>query len=307
MKKIFLWPLAVLFLTSLACQFPFGSGGEGGLIAGLTDADYLVAEVSDDSLLAPVGLSSAQRQVLGVRGRPNRFMIRFSDGMREETWYYDLLGLDVTFRNGETYTENQSIPISAGLVLKSDYMPWQFNGAMGISELLAISGSDVFALESLESVFEEDVSLITLPGLDAGFRGEKLLYVRTIPMRNAQSTTNVEVQGAVDQPPLGDNLTEAEKFHEGTHTYRTYCIYSDGTTDDYVGPVTWSFMEEGVYFDAEGPYPLIRENFYGFSDGEGKIFIDFKLNVITITGEFFSLNEEGETIMDSFTCALTQE
>ena len=137
MKKILLYNLAFLLFTGLACRLPFGSGVEASLSPELPGAAD--GSANAETVMAAGDLSGAQRQVLAVRGVPNRFMVRFSGAMREETWYYDPVGYEVTFRNGDTYTENQGDPIPAALVLQSVYTPWQFYGQMGLDDLLSIS------------------------------------------------------------------------------------------------------------------------------------------------------------------------
>ena len=311
MKKILIWLIALLFLTSLACNLPFEIGGGIEPNESLPDFEdnSFKAEISDEGLLKPVDLSGAQRQVLAVYGLPNRFMITFASEMREETWYYDIDGYNVTFRNGEIYTESQGEPVLGELLLSSDYTPWLFSSKMSLSELLAITGSESFAIERLDEVFQEEVSLVTLAGLNAGFRGGKLLFVRAVPMRLSQRTADGEASDGQPsvEPPVGDTLAAPAQIHAGTHTYRTFCTYSDGTTEDYVGPVTWAFMEDGVYFDGEGPFPWVSENFYGVSDTDGEIYIYFQENVITITGESYDLDAQGEEVLVTFACALTQE
>ena len=103
MKKTYLWAILMLVAASLACNLPFVSSPSNDSPDDLAVAlpDSYEVEISDASLLEPVDLSGAQRQVLLARGAPNRFSLMFSDGMREETWYYDHLGYEVTFRNGE--------------------------------------------------------------------------------------------------------------------------------------------------------------------------------------------------------------
>jgi hypothetical protein len=301
----------VLLFAGLACNLPLGLGGGSEPDAGLPDveSESFTVNAADETLLAPVDLSGAQRQVLAVRGIPNRFMVRFSEELREETWYYDVAGYDITFRNGETYTENQTDPVPVDLVLESDYVPWWFNGAMGLSELLVISGSDAFAVESLEEVFMEEVSLVTLPGLDAGFRGEELLFVRALPMGAAefQMVMAEDAVEPVEQPGAGSGLTAAELAHEGTHTYNVYCTYSDGLVDEYSDTITWTFTGDAVYYDDIESYPWVDENYYALTDDLGAITIYFKENVITITSEFPEENADGEVVMISGVCAYTQE
>ncbi|MCB2213914.1 hypothetical protein KQH50_00825 [bacterium] len=311
MKKSLLWIVVILFITGMACNLPIGLGAGSAPAAGLPDPDaesFSPGEV-EEALLEPVALSGAQRQVLAVRGIPNRFTIRFSGEIREETWVYDGAGYEITFRNGETYTDHQGDPVSAALVLESEYVPWWFNGAMSLNELLAATGSDTFALESLEEVFGEEVSLITLPGMDAGFRGEELLFVRAIPMEAAVSFSAAETEPVepASEPDANLKLTAAEQVHEGTHAYDVYCTYSDGLIDEYSDTITWSFTEDGLYQDDYGPYPWVTENYYSLIDEYGNRSVYFKEDIITITAEFYEADEDGELVLISMVCGLTME
>ena len=304
MKKIFFWLAFVLLLSGLACNLPFGLGGGSEPLANhpAADDDNFTANITDEGLLEPTDLSGSQRQVLSVRGVPDRFMLHFSDGMREETWYYDAQGYTITFRNGETYTEDVGDPVPAALVLKSVYTPWLFNGAMSLSELLAVSGSEAFTIESLDEIFGEAVSLVTMAGLDAGFRGGKLLFVRTVPLDSLQP------EAAMAEPQAENSgLTAAEQRHVGSHTYQVFCSYSDGTTEDGEETIQWSFTGEGLYYDEDGPYPQTGENFYGLSDDTGEIYFYFQDDVVTLTGEFFQSGAEGEKILVSFVCVLSRK
>jgi hypothetical protein len=311
MKKPVLLVALIFLLAGLACNLPIGLGGVSEPAASLPDpeADSFTAGEVEEALLEPVTLSGAQRQVLAVRGIPNRFTIRFTEEMREETWIYDAAGYEFTFRNGETYTENQGDPVPAALVLESDYVPWWFNGEMGLSELLAATGSDTFAIESLDEVFGEAVSLITLPGMDAGFRGEDLLFVRAIPMAAAVSfsATETEPVEPTSEPEANLNLTAAEQAHEGTHTYDVYCTYSDGLIDEYSDTITWTFTEDALFQDDYGPYPWTAENYYSLIDEYGNRSVYFKEDIITITAEFYEADEDGELVLISMVCGLTME
>ncbi len=318
MNNKFLWAVCLLILASLACQLPFfsaddadGEDDTGSIENSLpgVDADTFDATVEDPNLLAAVPLSPAQRQVLLVKGQPNRFLLTFMDGLREETWHYDQFGYEVTFRNGDIYTEADGDSLSNWVDFVTIFSPWQFNQAMGLNELLAISEAEAFAIELLAETFQEDLTLVYMKGLVAGLRGEDLLFLRTVPVGEGARTLDIPVSQPTAQSQLdaASNLTPAEQAHAGTFTYRIYCLYSDGTSEDAIAPVTWAFLEDGVYWDDDGPFPWIRENSYGLSDSDGELFINFKENVITITGEYPDLSEQGEEVMVTFTCALTQE
>jgi len=282
MNKKFLWIMIIFIAASLACTLPFmGSGddetsegtkGDNGLPG--EDTDTYEVSVKDATLLEPVDLSPAQRQILTVKGPLNRFTITFSEGMREEIWYYDHLGYQVTFRNGDIYTEDDDGKPVDATEFVSVYYPWQFNGQMGLSELLTISETESFAVESLEEAFQEDLSIVYLQGLDVGFRGDQILYIRAIPIGagaremsvTVEVTETAETTESPAQPGPESDPLSFEQVHEGTHTYQFTCMYSDGTSENVTDEMTLEFTEEGVYSDGDGPFPKIAENYYGLQD-----------------------------------------
>ena len=327
MNKKYLLILLLLFATSLACTLPFmGSGDEAqsgdvkssGNTVDFTesenalpsvDTDSYVVRVENVALLEPVALSTAQRQILKVKGPPNRFLIMFSDGLREETWYYDHLGYQVTLRNGDIYTENgNGTPVDT-VDFVSVYYPWQFNGQMGLNELLAISEAKSFAVESLEDTFQEDLSLVYLHGLDVGFKGEQILYIRAIPLGSGASNLPVTIEAteAIGQPDSESDLMPIIQTHEGARTYQMTCMYSDGTSESYTDTINWEFSEEGLYFNGDGPFPKIAENYYGLQDETGDYFFMFSMNMVVLSGSFFEADEDGNPVTSTFSCTLIPE
>jgi hypothetical protein len=294
MKKAFWIALIVLVTAGLACNLPLGIDGTGPTSEVLPDADSDNFSVSvRNALLEPEPLSGAQRQILAAKGTPNRFTILFLDGIREETWFYDHLVYEVTFRNGDVFTEGESTVRDTSMVAFSEYAPWEFNGSMGLSELLTVSGSESFAVEPLDEVFEGDASLVYMNGLDAGFRDDKLVFIRAIPLGSSDQNLTAE-----------DGLTPAEAAHQGTHTYQVYCVYSDGLTDEYEDTKTWSFEGDGVNIDDMEFISKIAENHYGFSDEDGEYNIIFEENIVVLTGGFFEEDVEGTLDYITFTCKM---
>jgi hypothetical protein len=269
--------------------------------------DEFDVEIADASLLEPVALSGAQRQMVLAKGSPNRFTLMFSDGMREETWYYDHLGYEVTFRNGEIFTDDSSAEPVDAVDFVTIYYPWQFNAEMGLGGLLQVTEVDTFAMESLEDAFQEDVSLVYLKGLDVGLRGEELLFVRTIPVGEGARTFDIPVSQPTSQPAQDDviNLTASEAAHEGTHSYEVYCLYSDGLEDEYSDEKIWEFTDEGLLIDDSYTLPKIRDDFYGFDDEEGGYYVNFQEGGVTITGGFLEEDDSGNMVQIDFTCVLT--
>lgn len=308
MKNKIIWALSLLILSALACNLPFIADGQGDVNMPDADAESFTANMQDESILEPVSLSGAQRQVLAVHGLPNRFMILFSEGMREETWFFDHLGYSITFRNGDIYTENKGDPME-GTVPTSIYYPWQFNDQMGLSELLAVSQSESFAVESLDEVFQDDVSLVYMNGMDAGFQEDQILFVRAIPVGAgaSDSAVNAETVGSAVETAGETSLTAEEQTHAGTHTYHTTCTYSDGFSENGIMEETWEFTDEGVYYNGEGPFPKVSENYYGIQDEFGDYFIMFFIDTVAMNGTFIMEDEEGNAETTIFSCTLILE
>lgn len=324
MKKIYFGLLIVFLSISLACSLPFISGeddensmDEAGSLPQL-DSETFDATVKNTALLEPLPLSPAQRQVLSVRRQPNRFLLQFTEGMRQETWYYDQLGYQVTFRNGEIYAEREFEVAPGEGILFSIYYPWQFNQQMGLSELLAISQTETFAYESLEESFGEDLSIVYLKGVDVGFREGRVLYIQTIPLgEGAKENTSdyvVEEAPTIEVLPSptpmeeseGTTLTAEELAHQGTHTYHIQCDYSDGVVDDFNDEVTWEFTEEGLYIDGDGPIPPRNiDNFYMISDEDLNLSFIIEADLVREDGSFLSEDDQGNPVEISFTCIYT--
>ncbi len=309
MKNKHYWALILLVLSTLACNLPVLSGGINEASMPEPDAESFTLDIKDDSIMEPVSLSASQRQILIAYGIPNRFMLTFSDNLREETWYFDGMGYSITFRNGEIYTEEKSTPVDEAEVVKSIYYPWQFNGQMGLSELLSVSGSETFAIESLEEVFQEDATLVFLTGMDAGFREDQILFIRTVPIgAGARDLPNTaETAETVIHSDAGIVLTAGEQAHAGTHSYQITCTYSDSPSESGVEEATWEFTEEGVYYDGDGPYPKVSENYYGLQDEFGGFFILFSEEMIAFNGSLITEDEEENAKTTTFSCTLVQE
>lgn len=319
MKKIYFAALIVFLSVSLACRLPFISGEDvensmdGGSSLPQMDSETFIATVKDQALLDPVPLSAAQAQTLGVRGAPNRFILQFSEEMRQETWYYDRLGYEVTFRNGDVFTENKAAVSPRDAIFFSVYVPWQFNHEMGLRELLAISQSETFAYEPLEESLDAGLSIAYLKGLDIGFRGDQLLYIRTIPLGEGaregspgfvlEQPTPVQPTQQASEESEQWALTPEELAHQGTHTYHIQCNYSDGDSEDLYSDVTWDFTEEGLYIDGDGPFPPRNiDNFYMISDEGINMSFIIEADLVREDGSFLTEDDQGNPVEISFTC-----
>jgi hypothetical protein len=328
-KKTFL-AFFILLTALIACKLPFIGGEDGengtqteqitGEIGGLPqmDSETFDAAVKDPGLLEPVPLSPAQGQILGVRGAPNRFLIQFSEGMRQETWYFDRLGYEVTFRNGEIYAEKEVEVKPGDAIFFSIYNPWEFNSEVGLPELLAITGSETFAYEPLQDAFDEELSIAYLKGLDVGFRGDKVLYIRTIPLGEGakqgspgfvlEQPTTIEIlpTATTASSTEGSALTPEELAHQGTHTYHIQCNYSDGYSEDLYGELSWEFTEQGLYMDGDGPFPPGNtDNFYGLSDEGFSSYFTIEADFIVQNGSYYDEDDNGNLVEMSAICILT--
>jgi hypothetical protein len=328
MKKQYFAALIILMGALLACRLPFigGDNSEEGVepdqvnesIAGMPafDRDTFEAKIEDPGLLAPVTLSPAQLQIIGVQGAPNRFVLQFNEGMRQETWYFDRMGYEVTFRNGEIFAERKFEVTPGEAIFYSVYSPWQFNRAMGLSELLSVTETETFAYESLTETFGEALSIAYLKGLDVGFRGDQVLYIRTIPLGAgakagspgfvlAQPTQNV-VQPTTVVGYDGLNLTPEELIHQGTHTYHLQCSYSDGTIEDLYDQVTWEFKEEGLYMNGDGPFSARNtDNFYDLIFEDFVMYVTFEETYVRQDGSYYEEDENGNLVQISVICTWT--
>ena len=330
MKKKFALAIITILAGSLACSVPFldvAGGEESTVIEDITeeprgipklDSESFDAAVEDPSLLTPASLSPAQVQVLSQRGSPNRFVIQFIEGRRQETWYYDRMGYEVIFRNGEIYTEN-SVEVAPGeAIFFSTYYPWQFTLEMGLPELLSITDSDTFVFESVEEIFEEDLSIAYLNGLDVGFRGDQVLYIRTIPLGEGakkgspafvlEQPSQIEVQptSAPSTESEGLGLTPEELAHQGAHMYHMVCEYSDGSRDDLFYEMTWEFTEEGLYMDGDGPIQARNiDNVYGFSEEDFILYITFEADLVRQDASYTEEDEQGNPVWIDVICTYT--
>lgn len=282
------------------------------------DGETFDASVTDPDLLEPVSLSPAQAQILNINGAPNRFLLQFLDGMRQETWYFDRLGYEVTFRNGEVYAEKE-VEVEAGqAIFSSIYYPWEFSNGVGLSELLTITGSETFAYEPLKEAFDEDLSIAYLKGLDVGFRGEQVLYIRTIPIGEGaregspsfvlEQPTIIEIlpTATATSSPESSTLTPEELNHQGTHNYHIECSFSDGYSEDLYDEMTWEFNEEGLFVDGDGPFPPRNiDNFYGFHDEDFSSDFIIEADFIEEYGVFYEEDDDGNQVEISVVCTYT--
>jgi len=330
MNKKYLWALLILVIASLACSLTSmgsddgeindtteNSSSDAGELPGL-QGDTYDATVKDSALLEPVPLSPAQAQVLGARRQPNRFLLQFTEGIRQETWHYDRLGYEVTFRNGEIYAEREFEVAPGDAIFYSIYAPWQFNQQMGLSELIAISQSETFAYEPFQEVFEEDLSIAYLKGLDVGFRGDQVLYIRTIPLGEGaregspgiviEQPTTIEIipTATAASSSSSPTLTPEEQAHHGTHNYHIRCNYSDGYSEDFYEERTWEFTDEGLYIDGDGPIPPRNiDNFYGFSDEDLNVIFTIEAESIREDAGFYEEDDDGNPVYIAGTCIYT--
>lgn len=327
MKKKTTLAILLLLVTLVACEQPFvgveneietaQSTNVPGSLPQL-ESDTFDASGADPDLLEPIALSPAQAQILNINGAPNRFLLQFLDGMRQETWYFDRLGYEVTFRNGEIYAENEGEVQPGEAIFYSIYNPWAFSSEMGLPELLTITGSETFAYEPLKEAFDEDLSIAYLKGLDVGFRGEQVLYIRTIPIGEGaregspvfvfEQPTTIEIlpTTTTTESPESSNLTPEELNHQGTHNYHIKCSYSDGYSEDLYKEMTWEFKEEGLFIDGDGPFPPRNiDNFYGFHDEDFSSDFIIEADFIEEYGVFYDEDDEGNLVEISFTCTYT--
>lgn len=200
----------LLVVLSLACNLPFFSQG-GTSQENHSIKDGLVQNVQIEPNSTDIQkrlLSGVQRQLVSEYGYPDRFIIQFFDlnlsgeavTIRQESWYYDGMGYEIVFRNGEKFTDNTTEPVSAPGVQSTAYQPESFVRGMSLVDVLSITGENGYYAESLPSTLIEDGMIVFLKGLSIGFENERLRYVETIPLGNA----GVSSQLPVDAIPPGE-------------------------------------------------------------------------------------------------------
>lgn len=184
-----------LIVLSLSCNLP-GREGTANQVTGLVQ-DY---QPDISSAAVPKYILSVEQQAqLAAVGYPDRFTILFLtdtqlDGqtiaIRQESWYYDSVGYEIVFRNGEKFTEQSGQPVISSELGKTAYRPEDFTAGMSLDALLVISGENGYYREILDNDLIENGSLVFLKGLSAGFRGDSLKYVETLPLGAAGNPTN---------------------------------------------------------------------------------------------------------------------
>ena len=183
-----------LIVVSLSCNLP---GREG-----TTTATGLVQNYQPGISAAAVpkySLSAEQQTQIATQGYPDRFTILFFtdtllDGqtiaIRQESWYYDESGYEIVFRNGEKFTESIGQPVTSPELGKTAYRPEDFTFWMSLDALVVISGENGYYREPIDNGLIENGSLVFLKGLSAGFEGDSLKHIETLPLGAAGDPAN---------------------------------------------------------------------------------------------------------------------
>jgi len=134
--------------------------------------------------------SADQAEVTESRGRPERFVLQFlpTDGaatIRQEAWYYDEIGLRLTFDDGVLSGMRTGTPIELDGLASTPYDPQMFTAGMTLEELLAVTGENGYARQDVDLAVATDGELIFITGAVAGFDAGRLAYVETIPISPA--------------------------------------------------------------------------------------------------------------------------
>jgi len=180
-----------LLLLSLSCKLPsiFLGGSkqsEDGLVQNYEPVTSPVSQYT---------LSVAQQAYVDEHGYPDRFVIFFFDeilpdgqifSMRHESWYYDVCGYEIVFRNGDKFTERTGAPIQIEGLGSTAYEPQEFTVEMNLDVLLTLRGETGFFVQNIDDSLATG-ELIFIQGLVAGFKGGHLAYIETLPLSEAQS------------------------------------------------------------------------------------------------------------------------
>lgn len=144
----------------------------------------------DAAAVAPLPLSSDQRQVRADLGDPEAFLILFyeetlEDGsigdVRTETWSYYSKGVEYTFINGEIEGE-ASIAVQMEGLRPAPYRPEQFQAYMSLEDVLAVTGIDSFLVVPLETELVDGGEVCFADRLTFGLKGGELRQVEALAL-----------------------------------------------------------------------------------------------------------------------------
>lgn len=156
------------------------------------DEPVLVSGLEIGKVQAPgfYALSPQQQEDLSQYGYPDSFLILFFENtlssgqrtpIREETWYYHQSGYEITYRNGEKYTESHQQPETEEL-FHTPYRPEMFIREMAMEQVLAVAGQDTYVENPIEKILLGDADLYFTKGLVFGISDGELRYLETVPL-----------------------------------------------------------------------------------------------------------------------------
>ncbi len=215
----------LLLVLSLACNLPFlaqekisrdNDGIQEGLVQNVPLESF---PVDTQGYL----LSGAQQNILTEYGYPNRFLIQFFDlqlhsgdqvEIRQESWYYDQMGYEIIFRNGEKFTDKKTDPLTAPGLHSTAYQPEHFILDMSLLDVLFVTGENGYYAESMPAEFIEDGMMVFLKGLSAGFENGQLRYVETLPLGNAGVSSPSKQPAALPTQTSSSPLSTGDDHQE---------------------------------------------------------------------------------------------
>ena len=156
------------------------------------DEPVLVTGLEFEKINAPgfYALSTQQQEVLSEYGYPDSFLILFYENtlpngqrapIREETWYYHQSAYEITYRNGEKYTESHQQPETEEL-FHTPYRPEMFIREMEMEQVLAVAGQDTYVEDPIEKILLGNADLYFTEGLIFGISDGELRYLETVPL-----------------------------------------------------------------------------------------------------------------------------
>jgi len=181
----------ILTITSIGCALP------AALLPQPKPAGKLVLDYSPGVSADQVPLyefSSEQHDQIINRGYPDRFLILFfvdqndaglDKEVRQETWYYDQIGLELVFHNGVLMREFQGDAIRMEGLGRTGYNPEFFYRGMGLAEISAITAQNGFYQEPISEDQDPRGMLHYFQGLVVGLENDQLRYVETLPLGDA--------------------------------------------------------------------------------------------------------------------------
>ena len=225
-------PIFLVLALTLSCNLPTRTNPLTAYSDGLIQNHV---SLSDPNGLASYTLSAAQTMVMDEIGLPDRLLIQFdSTANRTEFWYYDQLGLSISFENGFEVKRAETAPILHEGLGSTYYLPQNFTKNMTLDDILVLTGENGFYLETVQNGIIGNGKLVFIKGFALMFIDNQLRHVETIPIGNAgQQSLITEAIAPATESSVPSDAGSAEKiiFYSEMDggRYDIYSIAPDGS------------------------------------------------------------------------------